>query len=150
MKLKNWILSLLLITISCNKDKETITISGIWKLSKIVYGQVPGYFIPDENNTHSYRFNTNSRFERTEIKKGNIIKEEGTYTITDTHSFYENKNAKISKFIELTYDNPELVFFNCGSTETNKQLILLKADNSLENNSALACDGNGYLYSKEE
>lgn len=143
-----------LITFSCAQNDNSLAIehkdiTGTWELSKILNGSVGGEFAPENNKTHRYVFNSNKTFERVEVDNEQVVKLTGTFTITDQHHLYQNLDSNYAKYIELTYISNSN-FFNCNTDYTSKQLLILNTSNELLNTLPMACDGNGFKYTKKE
>lgn len=144
---------LFLFLFSCNNDDDGInesSVIGKWNLTKIINTSIGGTMSPSPSETHSYSINKNGTFERISIDNNTVSNLNGTFIITDENPNYGNEDNSIQKFIELSYTSSNVIFFNCGIIETNKQLLILNSDNKLQNTLSGACDGENYEYTKEK
>lgn len=153
MKSKILLILTALLIFSCNSSDNENNIKnepviGKWNLSKILNGSIGGESNPTTNNMHYYLFKSNGEFERVETKDNIVTKHTGTFNITDQHDLYKNLDSNYAYYIELTYTKKELKFFNCSADYENQQLLILNSSNELINNLPMACDGNGYKYTK--
>jgi len=138
--------------ISCDNNDDNLTneqfINGKWNLTSIINTSVGGSMSPDINDTHFYQIDKDGTFKRISLKDDNSEELIGTYILADENINYGNEDNSIQKFIELSYSS-EAKFFNCGSLDENKQLLILTSDNKLQNTLSGACDGENYEYTKE-
>jgi len=157
MRFKTLIILVLISMGSCKSDddqsskqKENIDLLiGDWDLFNIINNSVGGETSPTDDDTHSYTFNNDNTFIRVSKKDTQVFELKGKYIVSETNEIYKNQNRTIEKFVELTYDDTNIRFFNCGIIDENKQLLFFTSSNILRNTQEGACDGNTFEYKKE-
>lgn len=145
---KLFLLSLIsILFISCdNEDSDPDSIVGKWELVEIYnpwIGESSSEFVKE--NFQTYRFYSNGTFEKTRISGGEDLKTaSGDYTLEQVPA-YSSSDAKL--YVNLEFKEGDVITNNCG--QPDKELLVLRFNNQLNNFSATPCDGPGYIFEKD-
>ncbi|WP_074224443.1 hypothetical protein [Algoriphagus halophilus] len=145
---KLFLLSLIsILFISCdNEDSDPDSIVGKWELVEIYYPRtdVSSDELVEEN-FQTYRFYSNGTFEKTRISDGEDLQTATGEYLLEQVPAYISSDAKL--YVNLEFKEGDAITNNCG--QPDKEELVLRFNNQLNNFSATPCDGPGYIFEKD-